>query len=307
MDQPLRRSSAQKGAAGDAHRRAQSVTDTFRSAKNSASLRSSTVFASMRSKAQDLAIAASRKASSAAAVAKDALGGSPNNASGDMSPEAVDKEKVREICNMGFSFAAARLALCRNGDDKAAACHWLLEEQNCDEIDSAEVAEIWAAGCSGSTGVHTAFANPEDYLFSEGLADLEGSFDDGRGLGMGRRCDGESCEADNVIEDAQQLCQDEDTEDMSKDEIVLNDDTMDQSCHSDVDMSAPLPPDSNFWDWPLSRHEKKERVLSLERELHTTDKQILMRELADLRVSWRTSTPVRRKSPCSSVNDSQVC
>jgi len=41
----------------------------------------------------------------------------------------------------------------------------------------------------------------------------------------------------------------------------------------------PVPPDSNCWDWPLSRHEKKERILLLERQMNATDRRLLIKEI----------------------------
>jgi len=45
----------------------------------------------------------------------------------------------------------------------------------------------------------------------------------------------------------------------------------------------PLPPDSECWDWPLSRHEKKSRIQQLERQMNASDRKALIQEL---RRSW---------------------
>lgn len=41
---------------------------------------------------------------------------------------------------------------------------------------------------------------------------------------------------------------------------------------------APLPPDSECWEWPLSRHEKQARVQMLERQIHAADRSALIKE-----------------------------
>lgn len=43
----------------------------------------------------------------------------------------------------------------------------------------------------------------------------------------------------------------------------------------------PLPPDSDSWDWPLSRNEKKTRIQLIEQQLHTMDRRTLAKQLVD--------------------------
>lgn len=47
------------------------------------------------------------------------------------------------------------------------------------------------------------------------------------------------------------------------------------------------PPDSDSWDWPLSREEKKSRVRMIERHVEIMDRRTLMQELVELRLRWR--------------------
>jgi len=50
----------------------------------------------------------------------------------------------------------------------------------------------------------------------------------------------------------------------------------------EAEVPAPLPPASENWDWPLSRHEKKARVQMLERQMFAVDRSKLMQKLAEL-------------------------
>lgn len=45
----------------------------------------------------------------------------------------------------------------------------------------------------------------------------------------------------------------------------------------------PAPPDSQSWEWPLSRHEKKVRVQQLERQIYAADRSALIKEVKDIR------------------------
>jgi len=45
----------------------------------------------------------------------------------------------------------------------------------------------------------------------------------------------------------------------------------------------PAPPDSQSWEWPLSRHEKKVRVQLLERQIHAADRSALVKEVKQVR------------------------
>jgi hypothetical protein len=45
----------------------------------------------------------------------------------------------------------------------------------------------------------------------------------------------------------------------------------------------PAPPDSQSWEWPLSKHEKKVRIQLLERQIHAADRSALVREVKQVR------------------------
>mmetsp|Transcript_76421 Transcript_76421/g.224212 ORF Transcript_76421/g.224212 Transcript_76421/m.224212 type:complete len:444 (+) Transcript_76421:73-1404(+) len=169
-------------SASSERRRANSLTNGLRSAKDNAiriaqdkSARGSLVLTTWRAKAQDFAAAA-------AAVA------ATSNRKSSAFREVEDEQKVDELCSMGFSDAAARLALRRSGNYTAMACHWLLEEQNRREIRAAEAKGAQAqeaSACAACSSKPTqSFPSPEEYLELEAKADLAED-DNGAGLGMG--------------------------------------------------------------------------------------------------------------------------
>jgi len=55
-------------------------------------------------------------------------------------------------------------------------------------------------------------------------------------------------------------------------------------------VSDPLPPASQCWDWPLSRHEKKARVQMLERRMNAMDHLSLKKECKTLRGHLRKAS-----------------
>lgn len=160
-------------------RRASSLTNALRSAKDNAmriaedkSARGSQVLTTWKAKAQEMAAAAAAARSSRKSVALKEEGA----------------QTVRDLCNMGFTPAAARLALRRSGTDITVACHWLLEDENQGEILAAEAKdpqtqEALAPAALGGRPA-AAFPSPEEYLELEGREDLEKA-DTGAGLGMG--------------------------------------------------------------------------------------------------------------------------
>mmetsp|Transcript_33989 Transcript_33989/g.105607 ORF Transcript_33989/g.105607 Transcript_33989/m.105607 type:complete len:407 (+) Transcript_33989:114-1334(+) len=382
-------------------RRANSLTNALRSAKDSAlriaedkSHRSSLAFTNWKAKAQDLATAAASAASSRRSTAA----------------KEEEEQKVRNLCSMGFSPAAARLALRRTGADTALACNWLLEEKNQGAILAAEAKDAYAPEVSPKRPA-AAFPNPEEFLELEASADLAEEDDAGAGLGMGAapsrspahhvaaaaavgegrdsiasqampRCrpameahagaDAEPCEGllwssprpgssagvgssgscascqstarssaavrpavgggqrpppapctprgttsqvpDGVVESpapthrgcatepshrhrgsvASHLEGDVDSIGETASELSSSVQQADAPPLAgaakpveDEEFEVPLPPSSTFWDWPLSRQEKKERLWMLERNLQMMDKKILLRELVQLRVDQR--------------------
>lgn len=60
---------------------------------------------------------------------------------------------------------------------------------------------------------------------------------------------------------------------------VANPAASQRSFEEAMEAVEPLPPDSSCWDWPLSRHEKKHRIVLLERQMHEMDRQTLIRDL----------------------------
>mmetsp|Transcript_56334 Transcript_56334/g.167566 ORF Transcript_56334/g.167566 Transcript_56334/m.167566 type:complete len:469 (-) Transcript_56334:90-1496(-) len=191
---PLLRGLPGLGAASSAERRrANSLTNAIRTAKDNAlriaedkSQRGSQVFTNWRAKAHDLAAAAAA-------------------ATSNRRPTPVkedEDQKVRDLCSMGFSPTAARLALRRTGADVFLACNWLLEDKNQSMILMAEAKEACAAEAgqaaeagevyrmqaspcaAGSSRPTAAFPSPEEYLELEAPADLA-EVDTGAGLGMG--------------------------------------------------------------------------------------------------------------------------
>lgn len=54
----------------------------------------------------------------------------------------------------------------------------------------------------------------------------------------------------------------------------------------DEEAMAPLPPDSSCWDWPLSRQEKKARLVLTERRMNMMDR----KELLGLKVQFRKAS-----------------
>lgn len=64
---------------------------------------------------------------------------------GDSSSAAhyvVDEASVKQMNDMGFSNAAARLALAKSRGKLGIACNWLVDEANLSEIEAAEAADI---------------------------------------------------------------------------------------------------------------------------------------------------------------------
>lgn len=45
----------------------------------------------------------------------------------------------------------------------------------------------------------------------------------------------------------------------------------------------PVPPESNFWDYPLSRVEKKARILMIDQQVALLEQESLMHELVQLK------------------------
>lgn len=58
-----------------------------------------------------------------------------------------------------------------------------------------------------------------------------------------------------------------------------------QQHRGETNVHPTLPPSSGSWDWPLSRTEKKERVLSIDRRMLMEDRRMLMQEVEQLRYS----------------------
>jgi hypothetical protein len=57
-------------------------------------------------------------------------------------PDLVDEASVKQMCDMGFSDAAARLALGKSRGKLSVACNWLFDDANLPEIEAAEAADI---------------------------------------------------------------------------------------------------------------------------------------------------------------------
>ncbi|CAE8720780.1 unnamed protein product, partial [Polarella glacialis] len=68
-------------------------------------------------------------------------------------------------------------------------------------------------------------------------------------------------------------------------------------CSPEEATSLPLPPSAESWDWPLSRLEKKSRIVMLDRHMLLADKRELADEVRQLRRSSRAgSQPPSRRS-----------
>jgi len=63
----------------------------------------------------------------------------------------------------------------------------------------------------------------------------------------------------------------------------------------------PAPPDSQSWEWPLSKQEKKFRVQLLERQIHAADRSALVREVKQVRRASLAS--VRNTCPSDDETD----
>eukprot|EP00747_Dinoflagellata_sp_TGD_P207053 gnl/TRDRNA2_/TRDRNA2_80665_c0_seq1.p1 gnl/TRDRNA2_/TRDRNA2_80665_c0~~gnl/TRDRNA2_/TRDRNA2_80665_c0_seq1.p1 ORF type:complete len:369 (-),score=62.93 gnl/TRDRNA2_/TRDRNA2_80665_c0_seq1:72-1178(-) len=61
--------------------------------------------------------------------------------------------------------------------------------------------------------------------------------------------------------------------------------------------SLPLPPCSISWDWPLSRHEKKARVLMIDRHVLTIERMALIDELK----AWKRRSSASVAQTCTST------
>merc|ERR1719498_334922 len=55
-------------------------------------------------------------------------------------------------------------------------------------------------------------------------------------------------------------------------------DSEDSESEDQCDGIIPVPPDSDAWEWPLSRVEKKARVQLLERQINAIDRSHLIKE-----------------------------
>jgi len=62
-----------------------------------------------------------------------------------------------------------------------------------------------------------------------------------------------------------------------------SEDDADEEDDQDELDTFPAPPDSQSWEWPLSRHEKKVRVSMLERQIHAADRSALIKEVKEIR------------------------
>jgi len=102
------------------------------------------------------------------------------------------------------------------------------------------------------------------------------------------RCDGDTaspkeCEGEaSVGGDA--ACGDEDEPEIEEDE-----EEDDEEASAPL-LSDPVPPHSQCWDWPLSRHEKKARVQMLERRMNAMDRSSLVKECKLLRTDLRKAS-----------------
>merc|ERR1740117_1124158 len=94
----------------------------------------SSTLLSVKAKAQEVRDRAQQELRAASFSARPADQQQPS--SPRLDPVAVDEDAVRSICEIGFSPVSARLALARSGGDLDAACGWLLEAGNAEEIRS---------------------------------------------------------------------------------------------------------------------------------------------------------------------------
>lgn len=87
--------------------------------------------------------------------------------------------------------------------------------------------------------------------------------------------------------------------DMDSDEF---EDMCEEEAESEGEIRLPAPPESESWDWPLSREEKKSRVRLLERQVNQLDRRTLIQELVELRVLYRRENKrVRRLTKDSAM------
>lgn len=128
--------------------RASSVFNIAKSAKDSigrvaSETRGANIFEMFRSKAHNLSVAAdgaTRRAPSARRnCAPKTQTQSERSSDGS---DLVDDARVRQMCDMGFSNAAARLALAKSRGQLAIACNFLCDEANLAEIEAAEAADL---------------------------------------------------------------------------------------------------------------------------------------------------------------------
>eukprot|EP00929_Paragymnodinium_shiwhaense_P008201 TRINITY_DN112146_c0_g1_i1.p1 TRINITY_DN112146_c0_g1~~TRINITY_DN112146_c0_g1_i1.p1 ORF type:complete len:507 (-),score=143.40 TRINITY_DN112146_c0_g1_i1:53-1480(-) len=89
-----------------------------------------------------------------------------------------------------------------------------------------------------------------------------------------------SCSGSPETASAQQAVEEEERA-AAAEELGMDDEEEDEL------VGLMLPPQSDSWEWPMSRTEKKTRVHQLERHMQQLDKRTLMKELVELRVRWR--------------------
>lgn len=197
-------------------------------------------------------------------------------------------EKLQAMSTMGFGTEAAALALYKNDEDLNAACLWLLDDGSREEILAAEAAQM--------------------------VVSAEVECDDARGLGMGRSRISSSEESTsssggspaNVATSSRRSSDSQETSEVpassiegshddgpdgsdSDDEPRLADDellALEAQVRKEAHVS-PLPPVSACWDWPLSREEKKARVLMADKRMQLLDRQLLMEALVNERIAMR--------------------
>lgn len=250
-------------------------------------------------------------------------------------PQGRDQQ-IQAICAMGFSVEAAAMALHQCSGDVNAACLWLLDDGNTEDVLAAEAAERLAA---------------------EQQRQKRRMSSDGRGLGMGRGRPSSSEESSSSVSssDKSSFNQDPVPEQTSgvldrpafpagpappvdpalpewpappagpvlpdgpaptvaevtyahgsrssqaSSIISVSDlsDSGDEARLDDEELRAleaqvrnesrhvPIPPMTSCWEWPLSREEKKARVLLADKRVQLLDRQMLMEALVNERIALR--------------------
>jgi hypothetical protein len=201
---------------------------------------------------------------------------------------------------MGVAPVTARYALVKFRGNVDAACDWLFDDTNREEINSFEAAEIENA----MKWFHENFPQQEydkmpraddfdrklrreSVLSGEGCDDSsevgyywrQESFPSPRSVPMPGRLSRGSLESGrpsvDSTDDRRQSCGSRGYAEMGEAESASEDLTDEE----EEEGQMPAPPESACWDWPLSRHEKKARVQMLERQMHAADRKCWMQEL----------------------------